>query len=252
MNVPVRVMAHLIAGYPDDPLAFAIADSLVGSGVSYLEVQIPFSDPSADGVAIQKASSEVLSRGYTMSDNLRFVEKLASSFPDIPIFVMTYANLAYRRGVDSFVTTMAGVGVKGLIIPDLPFDYDEGLNEACKNHGMYAVPVAAPSMDSARRDKLTRLQRKFVYAALRAGITGSETVIDPSMIEFLDDIRGNSLLLGGFGIRSGQQSKLLAPHVHAVVAGSVFVNIIARYAPEGEKVLKTMINEKARELTGLA
>lgn len=250
MNVPVCVMAHLVAGYPSDSMALVVADSLVESGVSYLEVQLPFSDPSADGVAIQEASSEVLARGYTMRDNLRFVERLASTYSSVPIFVMTYANLAYRRGIGTFVAAMAGAGARGLIIPDLPFDHDEGLDEACKNHGLYAVPVAAPSMTDDRRNQLVGLHREYVYAPLRAGITGGETVIGSTTVAFLDAIRGKSRILGGFGVRDGAQAKILAPHVHAVVAGSVFVDIIARNAPHGEKHLRAMIASKAEELTG--
>lgn len=250
MAAHLCVMAHLVAGYPSDSMAIAVADSLVSGGVSYLEVQLPFSDPSADGVAIQKASSEVLARGYTMRDNLRFVEYLAGTYPTVPVYVMTYGNLAYHRGIETFVGEMARAGAKGLIIPDLPFDQDEGLAETCRIHHMHTVPVAAPSMTEIRKRQLLQLERTYVYAALRAGITGSETIIDSQTTAFLDTIRGNSLILGGFGIRNGEQAKALSPHVHAVVAGSVFVDLIAKNSHEGVQRIQQVIQEKAEELTG--
>jgi tryptophan synthase alpha chain len=251
MKGPIRVMAHLVAGYPDDQMAAVVADSLVAGGVSYLEVQLPFSDPSADGTAIQKACSEVLARGYTVQDSLAFLQHLGTTYTDIPVFVMTYGNLAYRRGIGKFVEMMANAHVKGLIVPDLPFDHDEGLDEACKANGMFSVPVAAPSMTQERIQRMTHLARPYVYAALRSGITGSETVIGEDTIRFLDSIRGTSKVLGGFGIRNGHQAHALGPHVHAVVAGSVFVNLIATHASDGSDTLGQVLREKAAELSGL-
>jgi tryptophan synthase alpha chain len=242
----------MVAGYPSESMAQSIAEALVEGGTSYLEIQLPFSDPSADGPAIQEASSRVLERGYALKDGLSFVDFLTTSFPGIPVFVMTYANLAYRRGIARFTSEAAAAGASGLIIPDLPFDCDEGLNHACVEHGIHAVPVAAPSMSDQRRNKLVELGRPYVYAPLRAGITGSSTIIDEDTITFLNQLRGTSRILGGFGIRTGEQSRLLSDHVHAVVAGSVFVELIGEYAKDGTATLKQVIRDKAAELSGVA
>lgn len=246
-------MAHLVASYPTREIALAAADGLADGGVSYFEIQFPFSDPSADGVAIQTACSETLARGWRLDEGFSFVAELRRRHPSVPVFIMTYANLAYKAGIDTFAARAAGAGAAGLIIPDLPFDHDEGLESACLAHSLSAVPVAAPSMSAGRLAALASLARPYVYAALRAGITGSSTSIDGATLGFLDAIsRGKTVsrILGGFGIRSGAQAAELAGHVHAVVAGSVFVDLIRENAPSGAEAVRRAVAAGARELSG--
>lgn len=251
-KAPITVMAHLVAGYPTTDIARSAARGLAEGGVSYFEIQFPFSDPSADGKAIQTACAEVLSRGYTLDEGFAFVDELRRTYPAISVFIMTYANLAYRNGIDPFVSRAASAGASGLIVPDLPFDADEGLDAACAKHGMVSVPVAAPSMDGNRIRKLRALGRPYVYAALRAGITGSLTAIDESTVSFLESVTAfGTKGLGGFGIRSGEQASVLSSHVHAVVAGSVFVDLIRENSPSGGEAVRGAIAGKARELSGI-
>lgn len=242
-------MSHLVAGYPTDDLARAVARSLVAGGADILEIQLPFSDPSADGPAIQTACTTVLQRNYTTEQGLNFIESVHKEFPSIPIYIMSYGSLIFTPGVETFCKKAAQVGVKGMIIPDLPFDCDEGLTQACKNNGMENIPVAAPSMSKERLQKLANAGFKYIYAALRAGITGSSTTIDNQTLDFLKNVSaGGSKIYGGFGITNGEQSKALANAVEAVVAGSVFVRLIAQYADNQSK-MESEITEKAKEIT---
>ena len=250
-NGGVTVMAHLVAGYPTTEIAREAARALAEGGVSYFEVQFPFSDPSADGKAIQSACAQVLSRGYGIDDCFAFVAELRKAYPAIPVFIMTYANLAYKPGVEKFVARAAAAGASGLIVPDLPFDSDEGLAASCLAHGIAAVPVAAPSMTAERVAAMVALKRPFVYAALRAGITGQETVIDDDTLGFIGSVSASGAkVLGGFGIRTGAQSLALAPAVHAVVAGSVFVDAIREATPSGAQAVHAAVGRKASELCG--
>lgn len=252
-NAPVRVMAHLVAGYPTDSLALAAAEGLALGGVSYFEIQLPFSDPSADGVAIQSACAEVLSRGYRVAQGLAFARELRNRYPEIPVYIMTYGNLAWKPGIERFVRLVSDSGAAGLIVPDLPFDSDEGLASACAARGLVSVPVAAPSMSPPRIAALAALNRPLVYAALRSGITGRETRIDNGTLSFiasLDAPGRPSRVLGGFGIRNGEQAATLSPHVHAVVAGSVFVEAIRDAAPSGDAAVTDAVRKKAAELSG--
>lgn len=250
-NGRVAVMAHLVAGYPTTEIAREAARALAEGGVSYFEVQFPFSDPSADGKAIQSACAQVLSRGYGVDDGFAFVMELRKTYPAIPVFIMTYANLAYKPGIEAFVARAAAAGASGLIVPDLPFDSDEGLGAACLERGIAAVPVAAPSMTAERVAAMAALGRPYVYAALRAGITGQETVIDDETLAFIRSVSASGAkVLGGFGIRNGAQSAALAPAVHAVVAGSVFVDAIREAAPSGAQAVRAAVGIKAAELCG--
>lgn len=247
----IQLMSHLVAGYPTDELAFTAASAMVTGGADILEVQLPFSDPSADGPAIQGACTEVLSRRYRTADGLAFIARLHQTFPDTRIYLMSYGSLIYTPGVEAFCRKAAEVGVNGMIIPDLPFDHDEGLTAACRANGMENIPVAAPSMAADRLDMLAHAGFAHIYAALRTGITGSSTTIDERTVAFLNKVSaGGSRVYGGFGIQDGTQAKALASSVEAIVAGSVFVRLIEANRADGKKLYET-VKAKAEELTGL-
>ena len=253
-NAPVRLMSHLVAGFPDAETSVAVADALVRGGTSILEVQLAFSDPSADGPAIQTASTVALEKGFSTRKGLEIVKRIRERHPETPIYVMTYGSLAFTPGVENFVVACKEAGASACIVPDLPFDGDEGLTEACRKHGLENIPVSAPSMRRERLEALASRGFECVYAALRAGTTGSETTIDRATLDFIDAVgaRG-SKVLGGFGIRNGEQSRVLCRHVHAVVAGSVFVNLLLERpdTPEGRAEALAAIEAKARELSGI-
>lgn len=244
-------MSHLVAGYPTDQLALTAARSLIKGGADILEIQLPFSDPSADGPAIQEACTKVLERGYRTAEGLKFIETLHKEFPDVPIYLMSYGSLIYTPGIRNFCKKASEAGVKGMIIPDLPFDFDEGLTAACKEFGMENIPVAAPTMSKERLEKLANAGFKYIYAALRAGITGTNTTIDQSTLNFISNVsKGGSKVYGGFGISNGEQSESLASSVEAVVAGSVFVRLITENAGDQDKLAQA-VESKAREISHL-
>ena len=245
----IKLMAHLVAGFPTEKIAFSAAKALIEGGADILEIQLPFSDPSADGPAIQGACTEVLNRKYKTADGLSFIKKIHAEFPEVPLYLMSYASLVYTPGIENFCKEAAECGVSGMIIPDLPFDFDEGLTQACKKNGMENIPVAAPSMSDERLTKLANAGFKYIYAALRAGITGINTTIDSKTIDFLNKVKsGGSKVYGGFGISNGEQSAILSKVVEAVVAGSVFVRIINENKDDVEE-LKQKVRTKAKEIS---
>ncbi len=249
MSEKIKLMSHLVAGYPTDELAMTAARALIAGGADILEIQLPFSDPSADGPAIQGACTEVLNRKYRTADGLNFIAKIHGEFPEVPIYLMSYGSLIYTPGVENFCKKAAAAGVKGMIIPDLPFDYDEGLTAACRANGMINIPVAAPSMSEERLSKLANAGFPYIYAALRTGITGTDTKIDEATISFLKKVSaGGSRIYGGFGISNGVQSAALADSVEAVVAGSVFVRIITENKNDAAKLYEA-VKAKAAEIT---
>ena len=247
----IKLMSHLVAGYPTDEIAFTAARALVDGGADILEIQLPFSDPSADGPAIQSACTKVLQRGYRTDDGLSFIARLHKEFPHVKIYLMSYGSLIYTPGVEKFCEIAKKAGVSGMIIPDFPFDNDEGLTDACKKNDMENIPVAAPGMKPERLKKLASSGFKFIYAALRTGITGTDTQINQNTLDFLKNAAsGGSNIYGGFGISNGIQSKKLADYVEAVVAGSVFVRLITENQND-QGALYTAVKTKAEELTGL-
>mgnify|MGYP002857194161 CR=1 FL=1 len=246
----IKLMSHLVAGYPTDALALEAARALIRGGADILEIQLPFSDPSADGPAIQTACTQVLNRHYRTADGLRFIAQIHADFPSVPIYLMSYGSLIYTPGISAFCKRAAEAGVKGMIIPDLPFDFDEGLTAACKENGMLNIPVAAPSMSAERLHKLSHAGFPYIYAALRTGITGTDTTIDSDTLAFLSKVsEGGSKIYGGFGISTGAQAQALSAAVEAIVAGSVFVRLITENKDDASK-LAAAVEAKAKELTG--
>ena len=248
----IKLMSHLVAGYPTNELSFTAARALVDGGADILEIQLPFSDPSADGPAIQTACTEVLKHGYHTVDGLAFIARLHKAFPQVKIYLMSYGSLVYTPGIENFCSRASAAGVKGMIIPDLPFDHDEGLTKACRATGMENIPVAAPGMAPSRLNQLAHAGFPFIYAALRTGITGTDTKIDDNTLSFLTALAaGGSKIYGGFGISSGIQARALEKHVEAIVAGSVFVRLITENKNNPDALYKA-VRVKAEELTNMS
>ncbi len=219
----------MIAGYPDSEASFETAKALIDGGSSYLEIQFPFSDPSADGPVIEKASYDAINAGFTIDDGFKLIERI-KKISDIPVFIMTYANIAYSTGLDSFIKKAKHAGACGFIIPDLPFDSDEGLLEMSEKEGLSVVPVIVPGIKKERMDKILSYKTDYIYAAMRKGITGKETVIDSLNREYLESIRRNGKeglnILAGFGIRGRDQIVMLEKYADCAIVGSAIVERI--------------------------
>lgn len=230
-----KIMAHMIPFYPNETLSFEVVEALIEGGVSYLEIQFPFTDPTADGPTIEAASQLALKSGFTVDKGFAFIRTIRElcDREGVPIFIMTYASLAVARGVERFVADAKNAGAQGLIIPDLPLDGDEGLYVAAAAAGIEAVPVVVPGIAQYRIDLVYKAKPRFVYCALRSGITGSATSLDDSNLGFLRTIAGSGAnILGGFGISSPDHIRTLRTSVHASVVGSAFVRAISKASAE--------------------
>lgn len=225
----IKLMTHMIAGFPDNESSYSVAKALIDGGSSYLEIQFPFSDPSADGPLIEKASFDAIDGGFKLDDGFKLIERI-TQISDIPVFIMTYANIAYSCGIGEFVKKGKSAGACGFIIPDLPFDCDEGLVEEAEKEGMAVVPVVVPGISDERLDKILSYNTDYIYAAMRKGITGKETVIDETNKEYLQSIRNRGKdtlnILAGFGIRGKEQITMLEEYADCAIVGSAIVERI--------------------------
>jgi tryptophan synthase alpha chain len=229
MSETTRIMAHMVAGYPDRAASLAVARGLSDGGCSYIELQFPFSDPTADGPDIQRACSAALEAGFTVDDGFRMTAEICRSVR-VPLFIMSYANLVFTRGMERFLTDARDCGARGVIVPDLPPDYDEGLFAGAAKLGLAAVPVLSPSMRDARLARVCSLQAEFLYVTLRTGTTGPLTEVDGPGRAFLSRVArvaATAKIFGGFGISSREQVGAFSPLVHAVVVGSALVREVA-------------------------
>ncbi|MCF7916018.1 MAG: tryptophan synthase subunit alpha [Spirochaetaceae bacterium] len=223
MNKPVSIMAHCVALFPDAERSMAAARALDRGGADYLEVQFPFSDPIADGPAIQTACRTALENGFTVDKGFLWVEKLTAA-SSAQVYIMSYANLLFRRGIDRFCRDAAEAGAGGLIVPDLLPPADEGLYRACAEHGLDAVPVISPGISDQRLSAIRSLKPRLIYTTLRSGITGGYTEITDEQLRHLRRCKDTGAhVAAGFGIEGRDQVTALARHTQTLVAGSVFV-----------------------------
>lgn len=241
----MNVMAHMIPYFPNLDASREVARALVEGGAAYLEIQFPYSDPTADGPAIQAACARALDEGFRVAAGWEFVrDVVAHGAP--PVFLMSYAGLVFARGVDPFVATAAEAGVHALIVPDLPLDSDEGLLAAGARHGVEIVPVISMGAPEHRIRLVESVGSRYIYATLRRGTTGSHTEIDEENSGFVARLTGSGArVFAGFGISTAEQVAAVTRHAHAAVVGSAFVRAISEEDPY-QPVLRL-----ARSLTGV-
>jgi tryptophan synthase alpha subunit len=222
-------MAHMIAGYPTIPESVHVAKALVKGGADIIEVQIPFSDPMADGPTIAVACEEALKKGTTVAKALDVVKKVAQM--GRPVVVMTYMNPIYRYGTPKFIETISKAGAVGLIVPDCPFDTKEGwsLLATCKAAGISLIPVVSPGVPKERLQAIASAGGKdatgFWYCTTRQGITGATSIFSSGLARFINMLREVSDLpvAVGFGVKSRKDVQDLSKIADIVIAGSVFV-----------------------------
>lgn len=222
----ITLMGHIVAGFPDKEKSLQAGLGIIEGGAKYLEVQFPFSDPSADGVIIEEACNLALQNGFKIQDGFEIVKKLS---PKVEILIMTYANIIFNYGVENFIKTAKDNGAKGLIIPDLPIHQDENLRKIAKKFNLYIVELITPNTAPQRMQFLSQQSNcDFIYAVARTGTTGSKTTINEELIQYLSLIKKNcdKKIALGFGIQSYEQIKQIQDKIDIIVAGSYFVKQI--------------------------
>ena len=241
------LMTHMVAYYPDRERSMEVAKAFVDGGARYLEIQFPFSDPSVDGPVIQSACTRALEAGFRVDGGLALVREI-SRFAGRPIFVMSYASLVYARGIERFLQDIRKAGASGVIIPDLPVGYDEGLFEYAEAGGIEVAPVVSPTVREERLATICARGGRYIYASLRTGITGRMTAIEEQSLSFLRRIHAyGKKILAGFGVATHEQVRLLGPHVHAVVVGTALMRVIEE---AGSGDLYARLKAKVRDLAG--
>lgn len=223
----IKIMTHVVAGYPDMAASKEIIMAMDESGADLIEIQIPFSDPLADGPTIMRANQASLENGTTAEDCFRAVGEL-HGLTRAPLLFMTYCNIPFTLGMESFVRESANCGVSGLIIPDLPFDEaTEGYHETARSYGLHPIPVVSPDVSMTRLIDICARSTGFIYTTLKVGITGAGTAIDPQGLAYIKRVKQKTVLpiAAGFGISSPLQVKQLAGIADAAVIGSHMINL---------------------------
>ena len=217
------------AGDPNAATTPALLDALVGAGVDFIELGMPFSDPMADGPAIQAASLRALKGGMTLAGTLQIAADFRKRHPNTPLILMGYYNPIYIYGNDRFIADAVTAGVDGLIIVDLPPEEDTELCLPAKKAGLKFIRLVTPTSDETRLPAILAEASGFVYYVSVLGITGTKSAAGDSISAAYQRIRSQTDLpiVAGFGIRTPAQAAEAAALTDGAVVGSAVVDIIA-------------------------
>jgi tryptophan synthase alpha chain len=223
------LVAFLTAGYPRKE-RFREDLAAVAAGADVVEIGVPFTDPMADGVTIQRSSREALAQGVSLAWILE--ELRAMQRPAAPLLLMSYLNPLLAHGFERLAADAAASGVAGFIVPDLPLEESAELQRALKARGLALVQMVTPVTPPERLARLCAASEGFVYAVTVAGTTGKSVTIPADVIDYLERVRKLAPVpvCAGFGIRERAQVERLRGHVDGVVVGSALVEVLERGA----------------------
>lgn len=225
----VAFIPFITAGDPDLDTSFSILEKLPSAGADLIELGVPFSDPMADGPAIQAASVRALNAGMNISGVFEIVRRFRRSDNATPIVLMGYFNPIHAYGVDRFVADAASAGVDGLITVDLPPEEDVVLRTPARAKGLDVIRLATPTSDDRRLLSILNDASGFLYYVSVAGITGTKTFTVSDLHDSVRRLKRMTQLpcAVGFGIRTAEQARDVARFADAVVVGSAIVQRIA-------------------------
>jgi tryptophan synthase alpha chain len=223
----ILLMTHLVLGYPSFDASEKIIEIMVEAGVDLMELQIPFSEPIADGPVILSANQKALAQGVKVRQCLDFAEKVARRF-QIPFLFMTYYNILFKFGVRAFAEQMAQRGICGSIVPDLPPEEGTEYLEAMKQNQLSPIFIFSPTTSDQRMEYLNTFAKGFIYCVARKGVTGEETRFSHELTGYLQRCRRatNLPLAVGFGIKNKQDVDFLTGKAEIAVIGSETIRLI--------------------------
>ena len=253
------LVTFLTAGDPDPDTSLAILDALPAAGADVIELGMPFTDPMADGPAIQLSSQRALKRGQTMRSTLDMVRAFRRGEQGVPIVLMGYYNPIYQYGVAKFLKDARAAGVDGLIVVDLPPEEDEELCLPAKAAGLHFIRLATPTTDDRRLPAVLRNTAGFVYYVAIAGITGTRSAADADIARAVTRLKRHTDLpvAVGFGIRNAGQAAAVAKVADGAVVGSALVDRVAAHLdgkgkakPDLPEALLGLVRELAAGVRG--
>lgn len=237
------LVAFITAGDPSTQATHAILDALVAGGADVIELGMPFTDPMADGPAIQAANIRSLAAGTTTADILQIATDFRARHPNVPLVLMGYANPMLRRGPDWFAQAARDAGVDGVICVDIPPEEDDALGPALRGAGIAPIRLATPTTDAARLPQVLEGASGFVYYVSVAGITGLQQAAQSSIEVAVTRLKSATDLpvAVGFGVRTPEQAAAIARVADGVVVGSAIVELVAEHGADAPAAVTAYI-----------
>lgn len=228
-------VGYLMAADPDIETSLENLKALSAAGADIIELGAPFTDPMADGPAIQKAAQRALKSGGSLSVTLEIARRFRSVNNSTPLIVMGYANPIHRMGYSAFARAAAQAGVDGVITVDLPPEEDAPLRTELATHGLAAIRLATPTTTESRMERIADGASGFVYYVSVAGVTGAGVGVESDIAAGVNQARriSNLPVAVGFGVRTPDQAARFARLADAVVVGSALVEEVRAAVEEG-------------------
>ena len=238
-------MPYHAMGYPDRAQTLEIVSALAAAGADLFEIGIPHSDPLADGPTIQTATYTALTQGTTVADCLAMVRELRERGVEQPFCAMTYYNPLFAYGIQRFVDDAVAAGVDGLIVPDLPPEEADELEEACRQAGLATIYLLAPTSTDERIRLVAQRATGFIYLVSVTGITGARSELPAHLGAFVQRVRRHTdrPLAVGFGIGNREQAAAVAQMAEGVIVGSALVK--AAGSGDGIDAVRALASELA-------
>jgi len=228
-NARPALVAYITAGYPE-PREFLEVLRAVASAADAVEIGVPFSDPMADGITIQRSSKLAIENGVSLAWIFAELARRDFELPS-PVLLMSYLNPLLAFGYEALGQRAAEVGVSGFIVPDLPYEESAPLAAALEPHGLALVQMVTPATPPERLRRLSAATQGFLYAVTRTGVTG-DSALPPETAQYLAAVKAVSSLpvCAGFGVRRADQVALIGAHADGVIVGSALVEVLERGA----------------------
>jgi tryptophan synthase alpha chain len=248
------LVTFLMAGDPDPDSSLAIVKALPAAGADVIELGMPFTDPMADGPAIQAAGLRALTAGQTLVKTLALVREFRKADDATPIVLMGYYNPIYIYGVDKFLIDAKAAGVDGLIIVDLPPEEDDELCLPALKAGLNFIRLATPTTDDKRLPVVLNNTSGFVYYVSITGITGAAAPDPGKVSTAVARIKRHTALpvAVGFGVRTAAQAGAIGANADGVVVGSALVDVLQQSLDQDNKATKTTVAAVADLVAALA
>ncbi|NLY40441.1 MAG: tryptophan synthase subunit alpha [Desulfovibrionales bacterium] len=224
----IQLMTHVVGGYPSLDTNAELIRLMARQGVRLVEIQIPFSDPLADGPTIMQANQAALNQGITPRHCFELGAALAKELPDMAFMFMTYANIPFALGMDNFLDQAAASGASGIILPDLSWDEPGGdYAQQARAHGLHPIMVISPDTEDERLGNILTRASGFLYTTLKVGITGAGASLDQAGMNYVQKLKKKTGLpiAAGFGISSPKHVTMLRGLADVAVIGSHIIHL---------------------------
>ena len=245
-------VAFITCGDPDLETTAAAVRAAVANGADLIELGIPFSDPTAEGPVIQGANIRALSGGVTTDKIFDLVRDLRTDIT-VPMVFMTYANVVFSYGAETFIATCKEIGIDGLILPDIPYEEKEEFLPICHKYDVELISLIAPTSEN-RISMIAKEAEGFLYIVSSLGVTGTRSEIKTYLKTIVDVVRQNTNIpcAIGFGISTPEQAGKMAAISDGAIVGSAIVKLIEQYGKESPKYVGEYVKAMKKGTIGEA